>query len=58
MESQPLAPGLSALPPVVEHQPGGMAEAVRAAVCDGVLAQAPRAPALKMPMMSALIMTR
>lgn len=44
------------MPSAVEHQPGGMAEAVRLARCDGVVEQAARAPALRMPMMSVRIM--
>lgn len=60
------------MPSAVEHQPGGIVEAVRLPLrpvcaepavalgngCDGVAAQAARAPALRMPMRSARIMAR
>lgn len=55
-ELQPLEPGLSALPSAVEHQPGGMAEAVRLAVGEGVVAQPARAAALRMPMINSRFM--
>ena len=44
------------MPSAVEHQPGGIAEAVWLAGCDGVVEQAARAPALRMPMMRVRIM--
>ena len=50
-------PGGIAWPPAAEHRPGETVEAVRLAGCDGVVEQAAIAPALKMPMMSARIMT-
>ena len=43
------------MPSVVAHQPGGMAEAVWLAGCDGVVEQAARAPALRMPRVKARI---
>lgn len=52
---QPSEPGFSGLPSAVAHQPGGMAEAVWLAGCDGVVEQAARAPALRMPRVKARI---
>jgi hypothetical protein len=50
-------PGGIAWPEAAEHCPGETVEAVRLAGCDGVVEQAAIAPALKMPMINARIMT-